>query len=153
MAEELYKDFYEKLRYFCLSLSHDPHTAEDLVQETFLRALRHLEELGDLSHAQRRSWLCKTAKNLYIDLLRQRSREDSGGEGALPDRSVEEDFTVLAVRQLIDHLPQEERTLFELRYFQGYNSTELGELFALPPATVRARLSSARRRLKQWIGN
>ena len=31
MAEELYKDFYEKLRYFCLSLSHDPHTAEDQI--------------------------------------------------------------------------------------------------------------------------
>jgi RNA polymerase sigma-70 factor (ECF subfamily) len=151
MAEELYSDFYDKLLCYCLSLCRDRATAEDLTQETFLRALQRLETLEDLSPSQCRAWLCKTAKNLYIDQLRRRSREEPDGEEVLLTQSVEEDFTLPAVRQLLEALPPEERTLFELRYFQGYDSTELGELFDLPSATVRSRLSSARKRLRQWI--
>lgn len=153
MAEELYSDFYDKLLCYCLSLCRDRDTAEDLTQETFLRALQRLETLEDLSPSQCRAWLCKTAKNLYIDQLRRRSREGPDGEEALLTQSVEEDFTLPAVRQLLEALPPEERTLFELRYFQGYDSTELGELFDLPSATVRSRLSSARKRLRQWIAH
>ncbi len=55
--------------------------------------------------------------------------------------------------QLIARLPNTERSLFTMRYFEGYNSKELGELFALSPATVRSRLASARRRLREWVEN
>lgn len=151
MPEELYDQCYDRLLRYCLGLAGEPATAEDLAQEAFLRALEHWEDVQALGTAQRRSWLYKTARNLYIDLLRKRSREDPGGEEALEGQSFEEDFTALAVRQLVNRLPPEEKALFELRYFQGYHSTELGELFDLPPPTVRARLSAARRRLARWL--
>ena len=64
----------------------------------------------------------------------------------------EEDYTQAAVNELIDRLPDSERGLFVMRYFQGYDSTELGELYDLPPATVRSRLASARKRLTEWLG-
>ena len=44
-----------------------------------------------------------------------------------------------------------ERTVFTLRYFEGYNAKELGDMFDLPSATVRSRLASAKRRLRQWV--
>lgn len=53
--------------------------------------------------------------------------------------------------QLIARLPESEKALFNMRYFEGYNSKELGEIFDLPPATVRSRLASAKRRLREWI--
>ena len=65
--------------------------------------------------------------------------------------SFEEDLTQAAVLQLVGRLPDTERTLFSMRYFEGYNARELGELFELPAATVRSRLASAKRRLRQWI--
>ena len=64
--------------------------------------------------------------------------------------SFEEDLTGAAVGQLVSRLPETERALFSMRHFEGYNATELGELFHLPPSTVRARLASARRRLVSW---
>ena len=151
MPEELYAQFYDRLLRYCLGLTHDPTAAEDLAQEAFLRALEHWEDIRDLGSSQCRSWLYKTAKNLYIDLLRRQSREALAGEEILEGQSFEEDFTALAVRQLMDRLPPEEKALFDLRYFQGYDSTELGELFDLPPSTVRARLSAARKRLAGWL--
>ena len=64
--------------------------------------------------------------------------------------SCEEDFGQVAVGQLVDRLPESERALFALRYFEGYNATELGDLFDLPPSTVRARLASARKKMMDW---
>jgi len=59
----------------------------------------------------------------------------------------EDDLSEVIVMQLLNQLPDEERTLFLMRYMQGYNSTELGEMFDLPPSTVRARLLSARKKI------
>lgn len=125
-------------------------SAEDLVQETYLRALTHWNDVEDLSRSQCRAWLYKTARNLYIDQMRKLSREVSEEEElkALP---FEEDLSQSAVRQLVARLPNTERLLFSMRYFEGYNSQELGKLFDLPAATVRSRLASAKRRLRQWV--
>ena len=47
MVEELYTVFYEELLRYCASLSGQRSTAEDLVQETYIRAMTHLEDLED----------------------------------------------------------------------------------------------------------
>ncbi|MDO4454050.1 MAG: sigma-70 family RNA polymerase sigma factor [Eubacteriales bacterium] len=46
-------------------------------------------------------------------------------------------------------LPDEERVLFVMRYLQGYTSSEIGRMFQIPDGTVRSRLASARRKLRQ----
>ena len=72
-------------------------------------------------------------------------------EEYFPLASFEEDLSQAAVAQLIARLPETERPIFTMRCFEGYNSKELGELFALPPATIRSRLASAKRRLREWV--
>lgn len=148
MVEELYASHYDELVYYCKNL--DQASAEDLVQETYIRALTHLEDLQDLSRGQRRAWLYKTAKRIYIDRVRKLSREVCMEQEQLDLASFEEDLTQAAVGQLVSRLPEAEQGLFAMRYFEGYNATELGELFGLPPSTVRARLASARRKLSRW---
>lgn len=150
MVEELYTVFYEELLRYCTSMAGERSTAEDLVQETYIRAMGHLEDLEPSSRGQRRAWLYKTARNLYIDLVRKRARETCVEEERLALASFEEDLTQAAVGQLVNRLPESERALFSLRYFAGYNATELGDMFDLPPSTVRARLASARRKITAW---
>ena len=147
MVEELYTAFYKDLLHYCTAMANDRAGAEDLVQETYLRAMGHLEDLEGMSRSQLRAWLCRTAKNLYIDQVRKQSREVMGGDEPLLAAPFEEDFSGAAVAQLISRLPDGERQLFSMRTFEGYNAAELGELFHLPPSTVRSRLASARRRL------
>ena len=55
-------------------------------------------------------------------------------------------------QQLLSTLPDEEELLFTMRYLQGYNSKQLGELFGMPSGTVRSKLSSARKHLREAIG-
>ena len=150
MVEELYTVFYEELLRYCMSMTGERSAAEDVVQDAYIRAMGRLADLEALSRSQRRAWLYKTARNLYIDQLRRRSRETCVEEERLAQASFEEDMTQAAVQQLVNRLPESERALFSLRYFAGYNATELGDMFGLPPSTVRARLASARRKLSAW---
>lgn len=151
MVERLYTTFYDGLLYYCVSLARERAAAEDLVQETFLRAMIHLEDLQDLEERQQRAWLYQTAKHLYIDRVRKLAREECVEQERLDLSAFEEDLTKLAVGQLIGRLPEGERALFSMRYFQGYNAAELGNIFGLPPSTVRSRLSAARRHLAAML--
>lgn len=150
-GQNLYTKFYRELLTYCTAMTKSRPSAEDLVQETYLRAFTHWEDVEDLSAGQCRAWLYKTARNLYIDQVRKRARETPAEEETLALASFEEDLSKAAVAQLIARLPDAERSLFSMRYFEGYNSRELGELCNLSAATVRSRLASARRRLREWI--
>ena len=152
-VQDLYTKHYKELLTYCMSMTKNKPAAEDLLQETSLRAFTHWEDLEDLSSSQRRAWLYRTARNLFIDQLRKQSRESPAEEETLALAAFEEDLSQAAVAQLIARLPDRERTLFTMRYFEGYNAAELGHLFALPSATVRSRLAAARQRLRAWIAD
>ncbi|NLP16016.1 MAG: RNA polymerase sigma factor [Clostridiales bacterium] len=146
MIERLYREYHEQLLWYCINLSSNNRAlAEDIVQDTFMRALENAHILNDLTNAQCRSWLYRTAKNIFIDRMRRITKEPQ----PQLQLTTEDDLSEVMVRQLCGQLPAEERELFWLRYMEGYNSTELGNLFDLPPSTVRARLLSARKKISK----
>lgn len=148
---ELYSAFYKEMLSYCVGLTRNRSAAEDLVQETYLRAMTHWDDFRRLSRGQSRAWLYKTARNLVIDQARKQSREMPVEEEQLALAVFEEDLSQAVVAQLIARLPETERAIFTMRYFEGYNARELGEIFDLSSATVRSRLASAKKRLKDWL--
>lgn len=70
--DKLYTDYYEKLFWFCMRLTqNNKESAEDIVQETFMRALQNAHIFLRMHEMQQRSWLYKTAKNIFIDTTRR----------------------------------------------------------------------------------
>ena len=63
-----------------------------------------------------------------------------------------QEISELEWQELLASLPDEEGLLFTMRYLQGYNSKQLGEFLDMPPGTVRSKLSSARKHLRDAIG-
>lgn len=150
MIDELYGALYKELIKWCVSMTGSRTLAEDLVQEAFLRALINAELLEMLDQSRRRAWMYRTVKNLYIDKKRRESFEAVMDQ--LPEEGCSEaDYVQIDNALLISQLSEDERSLFVLRYLEGYNSAELGKLFDLPAGTVRSRLSSARSRLRQML--
>lgn len=146
-TEELYRQYREELVNWCTAMAQSRSLAEDLVQEAFLRALMNQELIEGLLPEQQRAWLYRTVRNLYTDRLRRAALETT--RFALADEPpFWEDYDEADVRQMLHILPENERILFVMRYWQGYSSSELGEIFGLPAGTVRYQLSSARKRLK-----
>lgn len=170
MIDELYHSLDKELTGWCTSMTGSRTLAEDLVQEAFLRALINADLLEGLDHARRRAWMYRTVKNLFVDKKRReafestvwqipeeglgerltKGREESFEEG-FEESFVEAGYAQVDDAQLLTLLTPEERMLFTLRYLQGYHSAELGELFHMPPGTVRSKLSGARKRLRQSL--
>lgn len=150
MVRDLYERHYEELMRYCLQLCRSRELALDLMQETFLRALEREEAMETFSPGQRRAWLYRTARNLFLDSVRKNALLQRKQRLLLDEEEGEEDgFLRAETELLLLRLPPEDRTLFRLRYLEGYSAVELGEMFDMPPATVRTRLLRARQLLKK----
>ena len=154
--ETLYDDFWDKLVRFCCRMTRDEGRAEDLAQETFLRALGNQSLLNTLSTAQQKSWLFETAHNLFCDSVRRSAKEQELLERFTPPPGEEpaDDTAASAMGQVelnsvLSHLADNDRALFTLRYDAGYTAAELARLTGQPAATIRTRLHRIRAVLKE----
>jgi RNA polymerase sigma-70 factor (ECF subfamily) len=132
------------LQRYALHLAHDTGRAEDLVQETFLRALSHLALLAGLAVNQRRAWLYRVLKNLFLDQQRRARRMDEILQ-RLAELATVDDLPVIdaAAYDLIEAAPAQHREVLFRRYVLGQTSQLIGRELGLPPATIRSRLRLA----------
>lgn len=129
------------LRALAAALWADEHEAEDLLQETWLRAARNPER------AKRRTWLATVLKNLVRDRTRRKnlarwSERSAAREEALPsDTEIVERLEVAErVAREVSRLPELYRRAVHLRYFEGLSPEEIARREGLPRETVRTRL-------------
>jgi len=141
----LYMEEREALLRYARSLTRDQARAEDLVQDAFARALSHTETLQSLTRGQRRAWLYRAIKNRFIDQVRRRQRWSPIRKGLERDAQVTFDPVVAEVRlwELLDAVPSNHREILHDRFVLGLNSTEIGAIKGIPPATARSRLRLA----------
>jgi RNA polymerase sigma factor (sigma-70 family) len=148
--DTLFDDVYPDLFRYCVRLTGDGDAAEDLVQEAFVRLLDRQVEGG---REGIRAWLFKVATHLVRDRVRvERNRARlleknpvlPGGVDA-PDRALERDERVRAVRRALEFLDERDRTLLLLRE-EGFTYQELAGIIGVQPASVGTLLARARRR-------
>ena len=147
--EDLYEAFETKLHRYATRLGRDAHRADDLVQNTFIRAMGHLELLKLLDSRQREAWLRQTLKRLFLDEERSRRRERFLNEQlAWRTRTTCHLQSTLLREEVLDQVPDRYRDLVHKRYVLGMNSTEIANELDLPAATVRSRLHLALKALR-----
>lgn len=150
MVEDVYEKYHQELVRWCQKMTKNRDMAEELVQEAFLRAMLNEELFHRLNDKQQRSWLYRTVKNIYVDRVRHTCRETVVEE--LPNMQKEqEEMTAVEWESLLNSLPDMEGLLFVMRYLEGYNSKQIGELFQIPLGTIRSKLSSARKHLRDAL--
>jgi RNA polymerase sigma-70 factor (ECF subfamily) len=149
--DELYQAFESGLRRYAGSLARDSDKANDLVQETFLRALAHLALLGQLNPYQRKAWLYRTLKNRFIDELRAQRREQTLLEQIARANILS--YPVAVPQDVFAQLPRRYQELLEKVYILGMTSEEIGTELGVPAATVRSRLRLAIKWLRAHPSN
>ena len=148
--DELFREFFDELVSWCAGMCGDETAAEDMVQEAFARALTKSETLEKLHPMQSRAWLYTTIKNIYLDRVRHSAFESVSDD--LPDTAVDgDDYADAETDDLINALSYPDGIMFRMRYLEGYSSKEIGEMFNMPPGTVRSRLSGTRRKLRKML--
>ena len=145
-------DRYQKPVYnVALRISHNPTDAEDIVQTVFMKAFRKLESYDDEQRFF--SWLYRIAINESINYSRRRhvydelerepvSQQDSP-EDIVVQKDVEEQVGIALM-----YLKPEDRAIVCLKHFQGFSYQEIGYILDISDKTVKSRLFTARRRLK-----
>ncbi len=147
MITELYTVYRAELLKYCCMICGDPGDAEDLLQETFMKALSNLDLLEELGEKERRAWLYKAARNKFFDICRRRETEKN--HRLQTEEETDGGFSEVETAEILSSLPPELSLLFIKRYFEGYTSKELAEEYGLSASGVRAALSRARKLLKE----
>ena len=144
----------------------DRETAEDIVQETFLRAFRKRKEYRAIANFS--TWLFTIAGNLAKSELRRRKRwrlfsidrdeeSDTGMDlpdvSALPDKVAESSLADVQIQQAIGSLPANYRQVILLRDVQGMSYQEIAEIVDCPVGTGKSRVNRARLKLQQKLKN
>ncbi|MGQ9673430.1 MAG: RNA polymerase sigma factor [Candidatus Aminicenantales bacterium] len=143
-------DQYEKIFRFCLGFSKNPGEAEELMQETYLRAWRKLASLQNPNHS--REWLFKIARNTCLNHLRKRRMEKLLALKLKPqisDENSPEHQTLHKEEQQIfktavNRLPKKQRDVFILKEYSELSYQEIAKTLGIKEGTVMSRLSRAR---------
>lgn len=134
----------------------DRAEAEDIAQETFLRLMAKLPDWepakSNPGGATLKTWLYRVAINLCIDRSRKRVPEPMAELPDLPDAGAaqaEENFDrARAVRAALDRLPERQRAVMTLVYYQGFSNAEAAALLKVSVDAVESLLGRARRALR-----
>ncbi|MEV7118831.1 sigma-70 family RNA polymerase sigma factor [Kitasatospora griseola] len=153
LMRALYREHARPLYGMVLHLvGGDRQRAEDVVQETLVRAWRHLDRL-DTDRNSLRPWLATVARRIVIDDRRGRSarpREVPDGElERLPaEDELDRVLRLMTLTDALDSLSEAHRGAITETYLRGRTATEAAAVLGVPPGTVRSRLYYALRALR-----
>lgn len=151
---------------FALRLTSDPNDAEDLVQDTIVKAFRFFSSYEKGTNAK--AWLFRILKNSYINNYRKKSKQpnqvdydevSSFYETIRADRTDTSDLEDRMFRELIDddisnaleELPEDFRTVVLLCDVEGFTYEEIANMLDVPIGTIRSRLHRGRNLLKSQL--
>lgn len=152
LLRALHDDHASALWSYALRLTNgDRERAEDLVQETLLRAWRHPEAL-DPARGSVRSWLFTTARNLAIDAWRRPGRKAEIYTDEVPDQVISDETDSMLqswlVAEAISQLSRPHREVLVECFYGGRSVSEAAKRLGVPPGTVKSRTHYALRALK-----
>jgi RNA polymerase sigma-70 factor (ECF subfamily) len=149
LVKALHGDLYRYAYWLC----HEKQVAEDLVQETFLRAWRALDSLKDEKAAK--SWLitilrrenARRFERKRFDMSEYEEANIHDSKATTNEQSIENDW----LRNKIASLPEEYREPLVLQVLGGFSGEEIAQMLSLNKNTVMTRLFRARNQLKDAL--
>ncbi len=162
---QLINQFSPSVHNLIFSIIREPHAAQDLAQETFIRMLLNIKNYE--FRAPFRAWLFRIAVNLCRDYLRKKkvrkimtpfqTDPDTGeqqifvDESADPIKSFEDNERMKLIYKAIDKLPKSSRVVLVMREIQQLSYDEIAEILNWKIGTVKSRLFRARRELAEIL--
>lgn len=156
MIDQYIRQYGKRLYGLCLSLCANSFDADDLYQETWLKAVKSISQYDPSKKFE--PWLTKICVNTYRNVLRRlirspflefRTNEEKDALlCSIPD-AENPDYSSLY--EAIDRLPEKYRIAIILFYFQNMDVAATAHVMGIPEGTVKSRLSKARKLLKEVL--
>lgn len=154
LLKKIYQTYSKEIYLYLYSLCGQTALAEDLMQETFLKALLSLQE----SHTNMRAWLYMVARNLYWNESKKRRGEISMEDFDLEQDMISSDLlsdiirkeeTKWLLRAMLSLSPRK-REILQMQYFGGLSQGEIASILSLTPANVRVLTLRAKKEIKKY---
>ena len=131
----VYQEHAKQVYAFLFRMCQDPHLAEDLLQDTFLKAMEHMDAFD--GKCKLTTWLCQIAKNTYYDYLRKNKKyadteivlDGIADEELTPEEKVLSKEAAKEIRMYIHQLPEPYKEVFLLRFYAELSFREIGQMF------------------------
>ncbi len=154
MMRVLYDEHAAALWRYAVRLTGDQARAEDVVQETLLRAWQHPEVTDEVDRSAR-AWLFTVARNMIIDerrsaRFRNEDRNTRPREGRRPRRARRGGLRLgpIAAEPALGQLSAEHRAVIRRSYYQGWTTAQIADDLQIAEGTVKSRLHYAVRALR-----
>ncbi len=149
-AEALYNMYSSSLYGVIFRIVQHEEIAEDLLQDTFLKIWNSFPSY-DSSKGKLFTWMVNIARNIAIDKTRSKDFRNSSKTEDIDNivLSVEDNYKsemnpeTLGLKELVEKLKPEQKTILDLVYFKGYTHIEVAEKLEIPLGTVKTRLRNA----------
>jgi RNA polymerase sigma-70 factor (ECF subfamily) len=160
--QRLFFDLFHKSVYrTAFFITKDSHLAHDVVQETFLKAFRNMDQIKDYEKVG--TWLSVIAVRTSFDILKKYNSwkttlvDSEILEKEINKLSDESDIDIFwfrqSIQEIINELTPEHRTVIMLKYFEGMKEEEIAKKLELSIGTIKSRLSRAKNKLKAALKN
>ena len=157
---DLFRHFAPRVKSYMLRLGSDDSQAEELAQETMATVWRKAGQY-DPARAAASTWIFTIARNLRIDAFRRTNRPELDPEdpALVPDAPpqgdavVEQKQNAARIQAALAELPEEQRQVLHMSFFDEKTHSEIAETLDLPLGTVKSRIRLAFGRVKASIGS
>jgi RNA polymerase sigma-70 factor, ECF subfamily len=162
--DELYRRYQGPIKRFLFELTWDQDTAEDYLQEVFVRLFRARERYQPTGKFS--TYLFQIAKNYYLERRRNGLRRPEqnlvsidgdpfrnirANERVEPETHLMEAYRQWRIRRAIGSLPDGQRMVFVMSHFEGMKYVEIADILGIPMGTVKSRMSIAVSKLKSFL--
>ena len=146
LFDRVYETYGPALYRFCLLQMKNPADAEDVLQDVFVKRLYQAPKFKSPEHE--RSWLYQVALNLCRDQWRRSRRSELPLAAAAGVSLPPEELSLL---DQVSNLPEKQRTVLHLHYYQGYGLQEIARLLGVTVPAVKMRLKRGREALRKEL--
>ena len=165
--QRLVEQYKKKVYYLANDILGDHHEAEDISQEVFIKVFRFIKKFR--KDAKLSSWIYKITVNTSIDVKRKKTKkthifmEDSQMESIQQDSSLtgtrinnpehraEVNMLQSRIEQLLHKVSPKERSVFVMRYYNEFKTTEIAEALNVSTNTIKSLLFRAKKKLRKEL--
>lgn len=152
LMNQIYEDYYQKVFSYLRSHVQNYHDAEDLCEEVFTKVFKKMDTF-DEQKSSLSTWIFNITKNTLIDAYRTKrdTYEMIDNYEYLTDTQELSKEDILALRDALTALSEEERELIILRYYEGYTLKEISQKMSLSYGITKLRHNDALERIKEYL--
>lgn len=149
--QEVYELYFKDVYKYALVLCRDEHTAEEITQETFFKALKNIDSFR--GQCKLYVWLCQIAKHTYFSMTakeRKRKQDEPVPEDTLEEALLQSE-SAFEIHKALHALEEPYKEVFSLRVFGELSFKQIGQLFGKTESWARVTYHRARLKIKEEL--